>query len=133
MIIDDPMNISDAGLIIKASPGGKKLMSLEQMSGGEKVLTSTAFLLALQQYKPAFFYIVDELDAALDHRNSIRLAQMLRNSSSQFLMVTHNNNMLRYMNSAIGVSMVKGVSSIVGVRFEETPDSDSVLQGPGDA
>ncbi len=133
LIIDDPMNISDAGLIIKASPGGKKLMSLEQMSGGEKVLTSTAFLLALQQYKPAFFYIVDELDAALDHRNSIRLAQMLRNSSSQFLMVTHNNNMLRYMNSAIGVSMVKGVSSIVGVRFEETPDSDSVLQGPGDA
>ncbi len=122
LIIDNPINISDAGLLIKASPAGKKLMSLDAMSGGEKVLTSTAFLLALQQYKPSFFYIVDELDAALDHRNSARLAQMLAGSSSQFLMVTHNKNMLKYMNSAIGVSMIKGVSQIVGVRFDGQED-----------
>ena len=119
LIIDDPLNISEAGLIIKASPGGKKLMSLEQMSGGEKVLTSTAFLLAIQQYKPAFFYVVDELDAALDHRNSIRLAQMLKDSSSQFLMVTHNYNMIRYLNSAIGVTMVNGVSTVLTKSFDE--------------
>jgi chromosome segregation ATPase len=81
------------------------------------VVTSSSFLLALQQYKPAYFYVVDELDAALDKRNSIRLAEMLSSSSSQFLMVTHNNSMLRYMDSAIGVSMIKGVSQIVGVRF----------------
>ncbi|MBU0762713.1 MAG: hypothetical protein KKD39_06775, partial [Candidatus Altiarchaeota archaeon] len=119
LIIDNPMNISEAGLLIKASPAGKKLMSLDAMSGGEKVLTSTAFLLALQQYKPAFFYVVDELDAALDHRNSMRLGDMLATSGSQFLMVTHNNNMLKYMNSAIGVSMKNGISQIVGVRLDD--------------
>lgn len=117
LILDNPMNISESGLNINASPGGKKLMSLDAMSGGEKVLTSSAFLLALQQYKPSYFYIVDELDAALDKRNSVRLAEMLANSTSQFLMVTHNNQMLKYMDSAIGVSMVQGVSQIVGVRF----------------
>ena len=71
----------------------------------------------MQQYKPAYFYVVDELDAALDKKNSTRLAEMLAKSSSQFLMVTHNNNMLKFMDSAIGVSMTKGVSHIVGVRF----------------
>ncbi len=117
LTLDNPMNISESGLIITASPGGKRLMSLDAMSGGEKVLTSSAFLLGLQQYKPAYFYIVDELDAALDKRNSVRLAELLAASSSQFLMVTHNMNMLKYMDSAIGVSMVQGASQIVGVRF----------------
>jgi chromosome segregation protein len=123
LTLDNPMNISESGLIITASPGGKRLMSLDAMSGGEKVLTSSAFLLGLQQYKPAYFYIVDELDAALDKRNSVKLAQMLAASSSQFLMVTHNNNMLKYMDSAIGVSMINGVSQIVGVRFNEQTQS----------
>jgi len=117
LTLDNPMNISESGLIISASPGGKRVMSLDAMSGGEKVLTSSAFLLALQQYKPAYFYVVDELDAALDKRNSVRLAQLLAANTSQFLMVTHNNNMLQYMDSAIGVSMIKGASQIVGVRF----------------
>jgi chromosome segregation protein len=117
LALDNPMNVSESGLNITASPGGKRLMSLDAMSGGEKVLTSSAFLLALQQYKPAYFYVVDELDAALDKRNSSRLAEMLAHSSSQFLMVTHNMNMLKYMDSAIGVSMTKGSSQIVGVRF----------------
>jgi chromosome segregation protein len=131
LTLDDPMNVSEAGLMIKASPGGKKVMSLDAMSGGEKVVTSSAFLLGIQQYKPSHFYIVDELDAALDKRNSIRLAQMLAKSSSQFLMVTHNNNMLKYMDSAIGVSMIKGASHIVGVRFnEQTPDEPDIMQAP---
>ena len=119
LTLDNPMNISESGLIITASPGGKRLMSLDAMSGGEKVLTSSAFLLGLQQYKPAYFYVVDELDAALDKRNSVRLAELLAASSSQFLMVTHNMNMLKYMDSAIGVSMVQGASQIVGVRFSD--------------
>ena len=119
LTLDNPMNVSESGLIITASPGGKKVMSLDAMSGGEKVLTSSAFLLGLQQYKPAYFYVVDELDAALDKQNSVKLAEMLAHSSSQFLMVTHNHSMLKYMDSAIGVSMVKGASQIVGVRFKD--------------
>ncbi len=117
LILDNPMIVSESGLIIKASPGGKKIMSLDAMSGGEKVLTSAAFLLAVQQYKPSYFYVVDELDAALDKKNSVHLADMLKTSDSQFLMVTHNNSMLRYMDSAIGVSMQDAISHIVGVKF----------------
>jgi chromosome segregation protein len=123
LVLDKPMLISESGLIIKASPGGKKVMSLDAMSGGEKVLTSAAFLLAVQQYKPSYFYIVDELDAALDKANSIRLAEMLHASDSQFILVTHNNSMLRYMDSAIGVSMQTGISHIVGVKFNGREDT----------
>jgi len=118
LILNNPKEISESGLLIKASPGGKKIMSLDAMSGGEKVLTSASFLLAIQQYKPAFFYIVDELDAALDKSNSARLAEMLRESNTQFIMVTHNNAMIQYAETVVGVSMTEGVSRIVGVKLE---------------
>ena len=125
LVLDNPMSVSESGLIIRASPGGKKVMSLDSMSGGEKVLTSAAFLLSVQQYKPSYFYIVDELDAALDKANSVKLAQMLKASDAQFIMVTHNNAMMKYMGSAIGVSMVSGVSQIVGVKFNTVEDAPS--------
>jgi len=119
LILDNPRNISESGLLIRASPKAKKIMSLEAMSGGEKVLTTAAFLLALQQYRPSFFYIVDELDAALDRENSIRLAEMLRDGEAQFVMVTHNNTMVKYAGSVIGVSMSEGVSQVVGVKMPD--------------
>ncbi|MFH0859892.1 MAG: chromosome segregation protein SMC [Candidatus Altiarchaeota archaeon] len=119
LILDNPNNISESGLIISASPGGKKIMSLDAMSGGEKVITTSAFLLALQQYKPAYFYIVDELDAALDKANSMKLGELLRDSEAQFVLVTHNNSMIKYAGSVVGVSMAKGISKIIGVKLEE--------------
>jgi chromosome segregation protein len=117
LTLDNPANISESGLLIRASPGGKKVMSLDSMSGGEKVLTSAAFLLAVQQYKPSDFYIIDELDAALDKINSIKLTEMLQESETQFILVTHNDSVLRYVGSVIGVSMTNGVSQIVGVKL----------------
>lgn len=119
LILDNPKDISESGLLIKASPAGKKIMNLEAMSGGEKVLTSGAFLLAIQQYKPSQFYIIDELDAALDKKNSIRLAEMLSESDAQFILVTHNNSIVRQVESVVGVSMQNGVSNIVEVKLEE--------------
>lgn len=121
LILDNPGNISESGLMISASPGGKKIMSLDAMSGGEKVITTSAFLLALQRYKPAYFYIVDELDAALDKVNSIRLGELLRDSKAQFILVTHNNSMIKYADSVVGVSMTKGISKIIGVKLEVEP------------
>ena len=119
LMLDNPTNISDSGLLIRASPGGKKIMSLDAMSGGEKVLTSSAFLLAVQQYKPSDFYIIDELDAALDKINSIKLTEMLKESDTQFIMVTHNDAVLKQVNSVIGVSMTNGVSQVVGVKLAD--------------
>ena len=117
LMLDNPKDISESGLIISASPGGKKIMSLDAMSGGEKVLTSSAFLLAIQQYKPAYFYIVDEMDAALDKTNSMKLAEMLKDSDAQFILVTHNDAVMTYAETVIGVSMSEGYSQVVGVKL----------------
>lgn len=119
LILDNPKTISESGLLINASPEGKKIMSLDSMSGGEKVLTSASFLLAIQQYKPSYFYIVDEIDAALDKVNSTRLGEMFRDSKSQFVLVTHNDAMIKYAQSVVGLSMNNGISRIVGVKLGE--------------
>jgi chromosome segregation protein len=95
------------------------MMNLDLMSGGEKVLTTSAFLLSIQRYKPSHFYIVDELDAALDRENSMKLAEMLAKTSAQFLLITHNEALMKYAQSVIGVSMSNGVSQIVGVKLTD--------------
>jgi len=95
------------------------MLNIDLMSGGEKVLTTSAFLLAVQRYKPSHFYIVDELDAALDRENSMRLAEMLSKTSAQFLLITHNEALMKYAQSVIGVSMNNGISQIVGVKLSD--------------
>lgn len=117
LTLDNPKEISESGLLITASPKGKKFMSLDAMSGGEKVLTSSAFLLAIQRYKPSYFYIVDELDAALDKENSVKIAEMLKNSTTQFVIITHNDQVMKFAGSVIGVLMNDGVSQVVGVKL----------------
>jgi len=119
LILDNPREISDCGLLIAASPKGKKLLNMDLMSGGEKVLTTSAFLLAIQRYKPSHFYIVDELDAALDKENSARLAEMLNKTEAQFMMITHNEALMKYAQSVIGVSMTNGTSQVVGVKLKD--------------
>jgi chromosome segregation protein len=117
LILDNPRDISESGLLIKASPKGKKLISIDTMSSGEKVLTCSAFLLAIQGYKPSYFYIVDEMDAALDMENSLRLAELMKNSTAQFLLISHNDMVIKQAESVIGVSMNNGISQIVGVKL----------------
>jgi len=90
---------------------------MDSMSGGEKVVTCSAFLLAIQQYRPADFYIVDELDAPLDKENSLRFAEMLKKSAAQFMLITHNDYVIKHADSVIGVSMTEGLSQIVGVKL----------------
>lgn len=118
LILDNPRDISESGLLITASPKGKKLMNIDLMSGGEKTVTTSAFLLAIQRYKPSHFYMVDELDAALDRENSIRLAESLaKTTEAQFLLITHNEALMKYAQAVIGISMVNGVSQVVGVKL----------------
>jgi chromosome segregation protein len=126
LILDNPRDISESGLLITASPKGKKLMNIDLMSGGEKTLTTSAFLLAIQRYKPSHFYMVDELDAALDRENSARLAEMLSKSTeAQFLLITHNEALMKYAQAVIGISMVGGVSQIVGVKLAPAAGSEA--------
>ncbi len=119
LILEDPEEVFNGGLVIKAQPRGKKMQRLEAMSGGEKSLTALSFLFSLQQCNPAPFYAFDEVDSALDGVNVDRLARKIRRNSetTQFIVVTHRRPMLDQSDRAVGVSVgKKGFSKVIGVK-----------------
>ncbi len=118
--LTDPENVADSGIEIYAQPKGKKPSTLTQLSGGEKTLTSTAFLFAIYLIKPAPFCILDEVDAPLDDANVGKFTQMIRKFSdnSQFIIVTHNKQTMAAVDVIYGVTMQEpGVSKLVPVDF----------------
>ena len=118
--LTDPENLADSNIEIYAQPKGKKPSTLMQLSGGEKTLTSTAFLFAIYLIKPAPFCILDEVDAPLDDANVGKFTQMIRKFSdnSQFIIVTHNKQTMASVDVIYGVTMQEpGVSKLVPVDF----------------
>lgn len=118
--LTDPENVADSGIEIYAQPKGKRPSTLTQLSGGEKTLTSTAFLFAIYLIKPAPFCILDEVDAPLDDANVGKFTQMIRKFSdnSQFIIVTHNKQTMSAVDVIYGVTMQEaGVSKLVPVDF----------------
>jgi len=111
----------DSGLIIKAQPKGKKLLSIDSLSGGEKAITALSFLFAIQQFKPSPFYILDEVDAALDKTNSEKVGQMIMKNlnKSQFIVISHNDATVKHAERVYGVTMQKGVSQVFGVKLSD--------------
>ena len=118
--LEDPNDL-ESGLLIKASPGGKRLVHIDAMSGGEKALTALAFLFALQRYRPAPFYILDEVDAALDKANSEKVAKLIKNLSkkAQFIVITHNDATIKEADRIYGVSMVDGESKVLAIELPQ--------------
>lgn len=118
--LTDPDNVAESGIEIYAQPKGKKPSTLTQLSGGEKTLTSTAFLFAIYLIKPAPFCILDEVDAPLDDANVGKFTNMIRQFSdnSQFIIVTHNKQTMASVDVIYGVTMQEpGVSKLVPVDF----------------
>ncbi|WP_457612123.1 chromosome segregation protein SMC [Methanocaldococcus sp.] len=113
---EDPFS---GGLLIDASPKGKKLLSLELMSGGEKSLAALAFLFAIQKLNPSSFYVLDEVDSALDVKNVSLIADMIKNLSkdSQFIVISHREQMISKADVVYGVYMEDGVSKVVGIKL----------------
>ncbi|MFO0608732.1 MAG: chromosome segregation protein SMC [Polyangiales bacterium] len=120
-------DILDAGVEIVAQPPGKKLVNLEAMSGGEKTMTAVTLLFALFMHKPSPFCLLDEIEAALDEANVIRLVELVRDLTdrSQFIMITHNKRTMALADVLYGVTMQEpGVSKLVSVKIRkdaETP------------
>ena len=110
----------DSGLILEAKPLGKPLKSIDLLSGGEKSVVALAFLFAIQAYNPSPFYVLDEVDAALDRENSERVARMLKKFSKelQFIIITHNAAMTKNSDQIIGVHMSKDGSSLIEVDLK---------------
>ncbi len=116
--LEDENNI-DSGLIIEANPSGKKIVNLDAMSGGEKTLASLSFLFAIMQHRSAPFYVLDEIDAALDKANTRKIANLIKKYSKnfQFIIITHNDLTIADADKVFGVSIEQGVSKVFGIEM----------------
>jgi len=108
-----------SGLLIKANPPEKEPHIIDSLSGGEQTLVATAFIFALQEYQKAPFFILDEVDAALDLMNTMRLSRMLRDYAKriQVIVVSHNEETVRHAERAYGVTIKNGVSEILALNL----------------
>ncbi len=122
LALEDADDLLDAPIEIHARPPGKRPQTLEQLSSGEKALTSIALLFAIYLVKPSPFCILDEVDAPLDDTNVERFMDVIRRfaSDTQFILVTHNQRTMALADRMYGVTMEEnGVSKLVGVEFDE--------------
>jgi len=115
---NDPFN---GGVEIKVRLAGKKFMDIRSLSGGEKTLTALAFLFAVQEHEPASFYILDEVDAALDKKNSEKLAELITqySSNAQYIIISHNDGVIAAADNLYGVSMHQqtGISKVTTLKI----------------
>ena len=111
-------DVLEAGIEITVQPPGKKLQNVNLLSGGEKALTALSLLMSVFLVKPSPFFLLDEVDAALDDANVDRFNQLLQemSKSSQFLMITHNKHTIEIGDTLFGVTMEEpGLSKLVTV------------------
>jgi chromosome segregation protein len=124
--LTDSENLLETGIDIIAMPPGKKLTSIELMSGGEKALTAVALIFAIFQYKPSPFCLLDEVDAPLDEANIGRYCEMIRamTGRSQFIVISHSKTTMEAADVLYGVTMeTPGVSKIVSVELRDRSES----------
>lgn len=123
--LTDPSNPLDSAIDIMAKPKGKRPLTINQLSGGEKTLTATSLLFAIYLLKPAPFCIFDEVDAPLDDANIDKFNNIIKKFSndSQFIIVTHNKRTMASTDIIYGITMIEqGVSRVVPVDLRELAD-----------
>src|ERR1041384_999046 len=121
MKLIDEDDVLESGIDLIAQPPGKRLQNVLLLSGGEKAMAAIALVLAIFQYRPSPFCILDEVDAPLDEVNVGRFAGKVIEMSgdTQFLMITHNKRTMEAARALYGVTMEEpGVSKLVSVKFE---------------
>ncbi|MCK9596002.1 chromosome segregation protein SMC [Candidatus Pacearchaeota archaeon] len=116
--LEDKKEPFNGGVNIIVKTGHGKYFDVKSLSGGEQTLVALSLIFAIQELKPYYFYIFDEIDAALDKRNSERLAELLKRymQKGQYIVITHNDEIIANSTNLYGISMHDGVSKIVGLR-----------------
>ena len=121
LILNNPDNFDECGVEIFVKFKNKKRQSLSLLSGGEKSMVAIAFIMGIFMFKPSPFTFLDEIEAALDEKNTRKLIGKLKEftDKSQFILITHNKDTMRESESIFGVTMNKeiGISKIVPVKF----------------
>jgi len=121
MILERPDKPFEGGIDIEARPRGKKISSLEILSGGEKTLVALSFIFAVQEFYPAPFYIMDEIDAALDGPNVHRVSMVIKEfaNQAQFLVISHREENIVNADRIYGVSMQGGITDVFSVDLAQ--------------
>jgi chromosome segregation protein len=111
----DPF-VGGINIIVKLAKG--KYLDVNSLSGGERTLVALSLIFAIQKFRPYSFYIFDEIDAALDKRNSERLASIIKNyiKNAQYVIITHNDSLITEASSIYGVSMQDGISKVISLK-----------------
>ncbi len=128
LILTDPEDMLTTGVEVEARPPGKKIKRLSLLSGGERSLTAVALLCAIFRARPSPFYIMDEVEAALDDVNLGRLLTVMQQlrERSQLIIVTHQKRTMEIADALYGVTMRGGVTEVISQRLardEETVDA----------
>ncbi|MDP3992256.1 MAG: chromosome segregation SMC family protein [Nanoarchaeota archaeon] len=107
-----------SGVLITVKTGHGKYFDVKSLSGGEQTLVALSLIFAIQEYRPYYFYLLDEIDAALDKRNSERLAGLLNKymQRGQYIVITHNDEVISRATNLYGVSMHDGISKIISLK-----------------
>ncbi len=122
LVITDPTNPLESKIEIMAQPKGKRPLTINQLSGGEKTLTAISLLFAIYLLKPAPFCIFDEVDAPLDDANIDKFNNIIRTFSneSQFIVVTHNKRTMASTDVMYGITMIEaGISRVIPVDLRQ--------------
>jgi len=119
--LTDPSDVLESGVDIVAQPPGKRVQSLNLLSGGERALTSLAFFFALFRYKPTPFCLLDEVDSALDEVNLGRFLNLMKKvkERTQFILITHNFKTMEVADYIYGTTMAEpNITSIYSMKIE---------------
>ncbi len=119
--LTDPEDIDNSGIEVNAQPRGKRITKMSLMSGGEKSLTAMALLFALYRTRPTPFYILDEVEAALDDTNLRRLIAYIDQlrTTTQLIMITHQRRTMEMADVLFGVSMqADGITKVISQKLD---------------